>query len=243
MTSETGYDLGRKAGDAPKFDDVVASLDPAHRAVIHARLAEARAGQGVACELCISVHSGKAAQAEAAGWSQTWDGWLCPAHGSDAALQVSDQARLLLAEVYASHSFKRLHAIADRLRSNDAGLGEEVKLALAAVEKALSISTLVMRDATDVEIAEWTERHDLTHALPGTDARTAFEDAQSLCLDAAGAHQQRTALSDEQCIAIYDAVSASNITRDVKTAAKKVRVVRRVLRAGDITEASADVTQ
>lgn len=33
--------------------------------------------------------------------------------------------------------------------------------------------------ATDQEISEWLERHDLARALPGSDARAAFEDARS----------------------------------------------------------------
>lgn len=37
------------------------------------------------------------------------------------------------------------------------------------------------RRATDAEIAEWLDRHDLRGTLPGSDARCAFEDAQSLC--------------------------------------------------------------
>lgn len=35
-----------------------------------------------------------------------------------------------------------------------------------------------------------------------------------------------TQLTVDQCLAIYHAVSRANITRDVKTAATKVRIVR-----------------
>lgn len=37
-------------------------------------------------------------------------------------------------------------------------------------------------DVSDAEISAWLDRHDLSHAIRGTDARAAFEDAQSFVL-------------------------------------------------------------
>ena len=41
------------------------------------------------------------------------------------------------------------------------------------------VEVVELLDVTDAEIAEWLERHDLTQAIRGRDARAAFEDAQS----------------------------------------------------------------
>lgn len=40
-------------------------------------------------------------------------------------------------------------------------------------------------DASDADIEAWAERHDIAHAIRGTDARAAFEDAQTWHLTAA----------------------------------------------------------
>lgn len=37
-------------------------------------------GSEVICELCARVCEVDADTAEVAGWIQTWDGWICPAH-------------------------------------------------------------------------------------------------------------------------------------------------------------------
>jgi len=37
-------------------------------------------------------------------------------------------------------------------------------------------------DVSDADISAWLDRHDLTHAIRGSDARAAFEDAQSFVL-------------------------------------------------------------
>lgn len=59
-------------------------------------------------------------------------------------------------------------------RANEASDVSLMREAAAALQ-----ARLVIPDATDAQIAEWLERHDLAHAIRGTDARAAYEDAQS----------------------------------------------------------------
>ena len=50
---------------------------------------------------------------------------------------------------------------------------------IIAVEVQDAELSPAFKDATDIEIEAWLERHDLAHAIRGADARAAFEDAQT----------------------------------------------------------------
>jgi hypothetical protein len=72
----------------------------------------------------------------------------------------------------------------------------------------LALSTLRQgegRRATDAEIAGWLERHDLQAALPGSDARAAFEDAQSLV-----AHPPAQAATQGEGEAVFSTMADDN---------------------------------
>lgn len=68
--------------------------------------------------------------------------------------------------------------------------GRACEKCLATVFSPTGVSTqqpaeavaVELPDVSDAEIAAWLERHDLSHAIRGTDARAAFEDAQSFVL-------------------------------------------------------------
>lgn len=57
--------------------------------------------------------------------------------------------------------------------------------AMAAYGETATPASASVPEATDADIEAWLERHDLAHAIRGTDARAAFEDAQMFAMLAA----------------------------------------------------------
>lgn len=54
--------------------------------------------------------------------------------------------------------------------------------AVAAIAALANQQGVEFPDVSDAEISAWLDRHDLSHAIRGADARAAFEDAQSFVL-------------------------------------------------------------
>lgn len=65
-------------------------------------------------------------------------------------------------------------------------------------------------EATDADIAAWLERHDLDHAIRGTDARAAFEDAQTFHMTQAPQVEAKRQTGEAESYALQAALSWIN---------------------------------
>jgi hypothetical protein len=122
------------------------------------------------------------------GWRWNGELWQAPAEGDVVAWRVESKGEPELGFWFQEHA------------PSDALIGRP--LVFGDTMTATTAPVVGDDHATDEEIAEWLERHDLTGAIRGGDARCAFEDAQTFAMTKATARPAK-AEGDAQDAARY----------------------------------------